>query len=118
MKDTYEDYVKPPSYTDSHGYDDPLISKLRTRIQQDLNQINGVYDSQISDAEERKRKEFLQIELKYKDDIAMINRKREKDVAMYNEKAEKNIDNLITIMHNSPQKMVLSWWEHIFGTPI
>lgn len=114
MKDTYEDYVKPPSYTDSQGSDDPLISKLRTRIQQDLNQINGVYDSQISDTEERKRKEFLQIELKYKDDIAMINKKREKDITMYNEKAEKHIENLINTMHNSPQKMVLSWWRKPF----
>ena len=111
----YEDYVKPPPYTDSQGSSDPLITKLCMRIQQDLNQINGVYDSQISDAEERKKKEFLQLELKYKDDIAFINKQRAKDVSMYNQKAEKHIDNLISTMHNSPQKMVLSWWEKVFG---
>lgn len=115
MKDTYEDYVKPPSYTDSQGSDDPLISKLRTRIQQDLNQINGVYDSQIADTEERKKKEFLKLELEYKEKIAAINKQRSRDISTYNEKAEKNIDNLITTMHNSPQQIALSWWDRLFG---
>ena len=49
MKDV-DDYVKPPPYIDTPLPDnDPLIYKLKLRIQQDLNQINGVYDYQISE---------------------------------------------------------------------
>jgi hypothetical protein len=115
MKDTYEDYVKPPPYADNQESNDPLITKLRLRIQQDLNQIHGVYDSQILDIDEKKNKLLLQLELKYKDDIASINKNRTDDVSFYNEKAIKHIDNLITTMHNSPQKNELSWWEKLFG---
>lgn len=74
-----------------------------------------MYDSQISELEERKKKEFLQLELKYKDNIALINKQRTKDVSLYNEKAEKHIDNLITTMHNSSQKIVLGWWDRLFN---
>ena len=79
MKDTYEDYIKPPQYQhkDIQGSEeDPLIKKLKLRIQQDLNQINGVYDSQISEAEEIKKKRFLKIESEYNDIISSINKQR------------------------------------------
>ena len=118
MKNTYEEYVKPPSYTYSQGSDalpdDPLFSKLRGRIQQDLNQIYGVYDTQIAEAVEKKQKLMKKIELEIKENIESINKQRIKDISLYNEKAEKHVDNLISTMHNSPQKIVVAWWEKIF----
>lgn len=114
MKDTYEEYVKPPSYKDSQGSDNPLITKLRTRIQQDLNQINGVYDIRITEAEEEKTKKMIKLDLEYKEVIETINKQRANDINTYNEKAERHIDNLISTMHNSPQQMVLSWWDKLF----
>ena len=120
MKDrqeSYEEYVKPPSYTESNGTggksDDPLITKLRTRIQKDLNQINGVYDSRIKESEEKKKKMMLLIDQEHKDIVATINKQRTKDIETYNETAERHIDNLISTMHNSPQTIVLGWWDNI-----
>ena len=115
MKDTYDDYIKPPQYQykDIQGSEeDPLIKKLKLRIQQDLNQINGVYDSQISEAEEIKKKRFLKIESEYNDVISSINKQRKNDISIYNEKAEKHIDNLISNMNNIPLK-IMTWWERI-----
>lgn len=118
MKNTYEEYVKPPSYIDSQVSKDlsdiPLISKLRVRIQKDLNQINGVYDIQIAEVEEKKQKLMQKLELESKANIESINNQRIKDISIYNEKAEKHIDNLISSMHNSPQKITFSWWEKLF----
>lgn len=116
MTDSYEEYVQPPSYKDSAGSDDdPLIAKLRLRIQQDLNQINGVYDSRIKDAEERKRKRLLEAEAEFVDVTKLINKQRSEDISVYNEKAERHIDSLISTMNNSPQQMVMGWWEKLFG---
>lgn len=115
MKDSYEDYVQPPSYTDSHGSDNPLIGKLRLRIQQDLNQINGVYDTRITDAEEKKRKRMLEVDKEYQEVTKTINKQRVHDISVYNDKAERHIDNLISTMHNSPQQIVKGWWEKWFG---
>ena len=115
MKETYEDYVQPPTYRDSQGSDDPLIKKLRLRIQQDLNQINGVYDSQIEEAEEVKKKKVMKLEAEYNDSIGLINKQRNNDISIYNEKAEKHIDNLISTMHNCQQKPLESWWSRFFG---
>ena len=64
MKDG--EYVQPPSYNDSYS-DSPiqksennsLISKLRVRIEKDLNQINGVYNNQITEAEKQKQKRLI-----------------------------------------------------------
>lgn len=117
--EVHEDFVKPPSYEESDSQvnktDDPLITKLRTRIQQDLTQINGVYDCRINESEEKKKKMMVLIEQEHTDIVAMINKKREKDINTYNEKAERHIDNLISTMHNSPQTIVLCWWDKLFG---
>jgi hypothetical protein len=116
MKDTYEDYVKPPSYIDSQGSDNILITKLSTRIQKHLNQINGVYDCRITDADEKKKKMILKIEQGYNEVINTINKQRNKDISNYNDKAEHHIDTLISTMHNSHETIVLGWWEKLFGS--
>ena len=114
MKDNYEEYVQPPSYIESHiPDDDPLITKLRLRIRQDLNQINGVYDCQISECEQNKSKQIKQIELEFLSIVENINKQRRKDLNIYNEKAEHHIDNLISSMNNSTPRKVQSWWEWI-----
>jgi hypothetical protein len=115
MTDTYEEYVKPPSYTYSKDHDDPLFSKLSTRIQQDLNQINGVYDNLIIVAEEKKKKIKEKLDMEYKDIISSIDKQRKKDIDTYNEKAEFHIDNLISTIYNSQQTTSLSWFNKIFG---
>jgi len=118
-KIVYEDYVIPPSYVERQdsgdNQDDYLISKLKGRIQQDLNQINGVYDTQITEAVEKKKKLVQKLEVEYVDIIDRINKNRTQDISKYNEKAEKHIDNLISTMHNSPQTVVVSWLGKIFG---
>lgn len=112
----YEDYVQPPSYKDSQVPDEgPLIVKLRLRIQQDLNQINGAYDSQISESEDKKRHRLLEIDLEYKKMIESINKQRLNEIENYTKEAERHIDNLIAHMNNSPQKVVKNWWNKIFG---
>ena len=120
MKNTYDDYIQPPTYKDSQGSDNPLIMKLRLRIQQDLNQINGVYDTRISEAEEIKKKQLQKLEEEYNNTITVINKQRMNDILLYNEKAENHIDNLISNMHNnnnnnSQKPMILLWWEKFFG---
>jgi iron uptake system EfeUOB component EfeO/EfeM len=115
MTDTYEEYVKPPSYTYSNDNDDPLFSKLSIRILQDLNQINGVYDNLITVAQEKKKKMIEKLDMEYKDIISTIDKQRKKDIDTYNEKAEFHIDNLISTIHNSQQKPTLSWFDKIFG---
>lgn len=111
MKDIYEEYVQPPSYTDIHLPDDPLIAKLRLRIQQDLNQINGVYDCQISECEQNKSKRMKEIELEHNSIVENINKQRREDINRYNEKAENHIDNLISSMNNSTHKKTQNWWD-------
>ena len=115
MNDKYEDYVQPPSYTENQDTDnDQLISKIRLRIQQDLNQINGVYDCQISECKQNKCKKIKQIELHYDSIIENINKKRNEDLHKYNENAEKHIDNLISSMNNCKDDKRQGWWEWIF----
>ena len=112
----YEEYVQPPSYIDAQSpREDQLISKLRLRIQQDLNQINGVYDTQISESEQIMRLHIKKSEDAHQDRVNNINNQRSNDIATYNREAERQIDNLISSMHNSPQKIVHSWWSTIFG---
>ena len=111
----YEEYVKPPSYINDHqNKDDPLITKLRLRIQQDLNQINGVYDYQISESEQNKTKRLKCIEAEHLSIIENINKQRNEDISRYNEKAEQYIDTLISTMTNSNQKNIQSWWSYFF----
>ena len=98
MNDVYDDYVQPPKYEDTQDFNNPLTTKLKLRIQQDLNQINGVYDSQIFEATDVKKKRFNTIELEYKDIVMSINNHRNHDISIYNENAEKHIDNLISNM--------------------
>lgn len=113
----YEEYVQPPSYVDVQCPEgDQLIAKLRLRIQQDLNQINGVYDIQISESEQTMRSHIKKLEDIHQDNVVHINNQRAKDIAAYNIEAERKIDNLISTMHNSPQKNVQSWWGTVFGT--
>lgn len=97
----FDDYIKPPPYIEKELSDnDPLISKLKLRIQKDLNQINGVYDSQISETFEIKSVEIKNIERKYENDISVINKKREQDIKEYNTQANIHINNLIMSINN------------------
>lgn len=97
----FDDYIKPPPYIETELSDnDPLISKLKLRIQKDLNQINGVYDSQISETFEIKSVEIKNIERKYENDINVINKKREQDIKEYNTQANIHINNLIMSINN------------------
>lgn len=111
----YEEYVKPPSYScinnEREHEVDPLIKKLRVRIQQDLNQINGVYDSQISECDKDKLKKQKQLDLEYTVKIEHINNQRKIEISFYNEKAEHHINNLISSMNNSV-KQITSWWDY------
>jgi hypothetical protein len=117
MKDVYEDYVKPPSYVHNIvNNDDLLISKLRTRIQQDLNQINGVYDLQISESEHNKNKIIKNIESEHLSSVEDINKQRKDDIFSYNEKAEQYIDNLISTMNGSNQQKIQSWWDYFLSS--
>mgnify|MGYP000365385017 FL=1 len=111
-KDCDDEYVQPPSYVENASYNDELISKLKLKIQQDLNQINGVYNSQISDAEEKKRNMIEKVELEYTNTVDAINKQRMSDISSYNSQAERNIENL---MLNSPQQIIAGWWERLFG---
>lgn len=116
MKNTTEEYIQPPSYVESQkDKNNPLISKLQLRINQDLNQINGVYDSQIAETEKNRIESIKRIEEKHQQTIDMINKQRERDIADYHKQAESRIDNLISSMGNSPQKVTRNWWEHLFG---
>ena len=115
MKD-YEEYVQPPSYVESPIIDeDQLINKLKLTIQKDLNQINGVYDTQISDSSQQIEDIIKKAQEDHNDRVLSINKQRDIDKAIYTQKAEKQIDNLINTMHNSPQKLSKSWWETLFG---
>jgi hypothetical protein len=117
MKDMYEEYVKPPSYVHNNvDKDDLLISKLRMRIQQDLNQINGVYDLQISESEHNKNKKIKNIESEHLSSVENINKQRKEDIFKYNEKAEQYIDNLISTMNDSNQQKIQSWWDYFVSS--
>ena len=116
MKSTITDYIQPPSYTESQRkIDTTLTDKLKARINQDLIQINGVYDSQITEAEQNKIKNIEVIENNHKKLIESINEQRKLDISRYHKKAEKHIDNLISSMGNSPQKITYSWWQQLFN---
>lgn len=111
----YEDYIQPPSYVDTDvPKESQLITKLSLRIQQDLNQIHGVYDTHILESSVKMEKMIKRFEDEHKERVSDINNQRVNDIAIYNRKAEKHIDNLISSMHNSPQKLVRSWWDTIF----
>ena len=114
MKDC-EDYIQPPSYSTSLIIDEEqLISKLKSTIQKDLNQINGVHDAQILDSTNQ-MDEMIKTEKEYHDNrVLSINNQRNIDKSAYSKKAEKQIDNLINTIHNSPQKISKSWWETLF----
>lgn len=103
MKDYEEEYIQPPSYINSTIIDeDQLINKLRLSIQKDLNQINGVYDSQILDYTQQMEEAFKKAKEDHNNRVLSINNQRDIDKAVYNKKAEKQIDTLINTMHNSP----------------
>jgi len=111
----YEEYVKPPSYSyinnERDQEVDPLIKKLKVRIHQDLNQINGVYDCQISECDKDKLKKQKQLDLEHTIKIDHINNKRKIEISLYNEKAEHHINNLISSMNKSA-KEITSWWDY------
>lgn len=48
--------------------------------------------------------------------VVSINNQRVNDITAYITEKQKNILNNLISMHNSPQKMVQSWWSMIFGT--
>ena len=110
MKDDKEiiesDYVSPPCYTDastsSVKNEDPLIKRLQSRIQKDLNQINGIYENQIFEEKQKKRKSIEDIEREFDITVNEINHKRDIEISEYNDKAEKYIDTLISSMCNIP----------------
>lgn len=115
MKNTYEDYVKPPSYKENQVTDnDKLMSSIRLRIQKDLNQINGVYDCQISECDQNKSKKIKQIELEYNSLIENINKKRKEDIDKYNQNVEKHIDSLISSMNNCKENKKQGWLDWVF----
>jgi hypothetical protein len=95
------EYVKPPSYRAEHVEDVPLILRLKSRIHADLHQINGVYDSQIQDAEKRKIKKIKEIEKEHSNKILYINKLRNNEINKYTSLADKKIDDLISGIHSS-----------------
>lgn len=114
MKDSYEEYVQPPQYeVDEKDSDNPLIQKLKTRIQQDLNQINGVYDIQIEEASQQKVKAVEKLEKQFEQYVNDIDRQRKEEIEKYNQKAEQKINGLISNM-NIPEKRNKSWWDYLF----
>jgi hypothetical protein len=119
MIQSSEDYIIPPSYKVSqetqdsdvnkelNHTDNPLFTKFCSRIQKDLNQINGVYDNRIVDAEENKRNEIKKLVKEYYVVVNKINKQRSREISMYNEKAESHIDGLIST------SSALCWWEKL-----
>lgn len=115
--DDYEEYVQPPSYIDSKldETSEPLINKLRSRINKDINQINGVYDTQISDLERQMNSAIERIKEQYTKKIVEINLERKKDIEKYNSKAEYRIENLIISIENPSTIMKKSFISWILG---
>ena len=117
MEDLRE-YIKPPSYEESikPPSDNKLISKLQLRINQDLNQINGVYDSQISDVVSNMTKRIEEIKKESQKEIEEINFSRKKQIEMYNDNAEKHIDQLLVSIGKSEVNKggMISWIKSLF----
>jgi len=92
-----DEYVSPPCYTDTKSVSSEisLISKLQSRIEKDIQQINGVYDDRIKEENSRKAQLIAEIEKEYDENVNIINITRKAEIGRYNEKAEKYIDNLI-----------------------
>lgn len=95
-KDIYEEYVQPPSYnnSDCKNKDNNLISKLKFRIEKDLNHINGLFDSQVEESQKEMDTKIKEIRKMYTDNMNKINKNRQFEIGEYNSQAETSINSL------------------------
>jgi hypothetical protein len=110
----YDDYVQPPSYKDFNNEDkvtNSLITKLEKHINNDLTQINSVYDIRIKNAELIKQKEYDEIERNFLLTKITINNERNLEISQYNIEAEKRIGGLISNLNKSDQKIIKRIWD-------
>jgi len=113
----YDDYVQPPSYTELKDKDEnkitknSLITKLEKHINNDLTQINSVYDTRIKNAELIKQKEYEEIERNFLLTKITINNERNLEISQYNIEAEKRIGGLISNLNKSDQKIIKRIWD-------
>lgn len=113
MKDI-EGYVTPPPYDENTKNNCPLIAKLEKRIQQDINQIKGVYQTMISDAERWKIESISDINEEHDKKVEKLTKQMEAEIEKYNSNATKHIDNLINEM-NKPEEKPNWAWNYFIG---
>jgi hypothetical protein len=114
IKEDLDGYVKPPIYKETKEIDTLLFTKLKLRIHKDLNQINGVYDCQVSESELEKNKLINKIKLEYQIIEKALNKDRKDEIASYNKQAEKYIDTLLSSMNKSPVYEESGWFDFLW----
>jgi hypothetical protein len=94
--DTGTDYIElPVSNRNNLNITDPLVSKLKKKIESDIIQLNGIYDMEIKTAEKELEIEIKYIRDRYSEMISNINKRRAKEREEYTKRAEKQIENLL-----------------------
>lgn len=111
-----DDYVQPPTYNDTVILNKTLLSKIETHINNDLTQINSVYDERIKESEKYMKKSIHEIERDFALLKSDINKERDTEIEKYNTEAEKRISELITNLNNGDQTQIRadSFWDWIW----
>jgi hypothetical protein len=112
----------PPAYATAVGpapdapYADPLMERLKTRIERDMLQINGVYNDRVATKETALRRNIEVLNKTHSNDVAEIERQRDVEIKEYMTSAETRIDLLIHTMTGSSPVPEVPMWDRV-GTP-
>ena len=116
--DEYEDYVQPPQYVDyveeNNKGKSELMLKLEKHINNDLVQINSVYDIRIKELETNKVKKMEDLEKMFGERSKLIEIDRKMDIDNYEKEAEKKIGELIMNLNKPEEKKSFNIFEWIY----
>lgn len=115
-----DNYMFPPAYAAAVGQvpdDDPLMNRLKTRIEKDILQINGVYNDRVATKENALHHHIAALNQTHSTDVAEIERNREIEINSYMTSAETSIDLLIHTMAGSSSVFEAPVIDRV-GTPL
>lgn len=120
----YEDYVQPPQYVeyvinkdnnkDLNTGKNELMIKLEKHINNDLVQINSVYDIRIKELGENKEKKIKELEKEYDKRKKLIDVDRKMDIEKYQKEAETKIGELIMNLNKPEDKKSFNIFDWIY----
>jgi hypothetical protein len=98
----YDEYVKPPAYSELVKSTD--LDRINVLLSSDLNQINGVYDTQIIEHKIETDRMVDAMKKAHETFVRNLNKKRDTDLAGYTLSAEQRLQNLLVSFNKDEEQ--------------